>query len=62
MPPDVECIYCRQTKDESAYSKVEHVLPQSFGRFRNNLTLARMVSDECNQFFGNHLEIHRAPP
>lgn len=57
MSTTIECIYCRQSKPESAYTKVEHVLPQSFGRFKNNLTLARIVCDDCNQFFGDNLEL-----
>ncbi len=60
MPKSVECIYRRQWKDDGAYTEVEHVLPQSFGRFQNNFTLIRMVCDECNQFFGNHLELNLA--
>lgn len=40
MSTTIECIYCREDKPESAYTKVEHVLPQSFGRFRDdNMTL-----------------------
>lgn len=57
MPASIECIYCRQRRPESAYTKAEHVLPQSFGKFRNNLTLIRSVCDDCNQFFGDYLEL-----
>ena len=48
MSTTIECIYCREDKPESAYTKVEHVLPQSFGRFRDdNMTLTRVVCDDC---------------
>jgi hypothetical protein len=53
----IECIYCRQSRLLSAFSKVEHVIPQSFGRFENNLTLLRTVCDSCNQFFGDNLDL-----
>jgi hypothetical protein len=42
---------------QSSFSKVEHVVPQSFGRFRNNLTLHNCVCDGCNKYFGDSLEI-----
>jgi len=37
--------------------KAEHVMPQSFGRFKNNLTLIETVCDVCNEYFGNNLEL-----
>ena len=40
--------------------KVEHVIPQSFGLFKNNFTLIKMVCDDCNQYFGDNLEIDLA--
>jgi hypothetical protein len=42
---------------QSCFTKVEHVLPQSFGRFENNLTLHETVCDGCNKYFGDNLEI-----
>jgi hypothetical protein len=51
------CIYCLEDRTQSCFTKVEHVVPQSFGRFANNLTLREMVCDECNQYFGDNLEI-----
>ena len=53
----IECIYCREKQLASAYRKAEHVIPQSFGKFRNNLTLRQLVCDACNQFFGNNIEL-----
>jgi hypothetical protein len=41
------CIYCQQERPPEFYEKVEHVLPQSFGRFLNNLTLRDIVCDLC---------------
>lgn len=57
MTASIQCIYCQQSRPLSAFSKVEHVIPQSFGRFENNLTLIRTVCDSCNQFFGDNLEL-----
>ncbi len=53
----IECIYCREKKPASAYTKAEHVLSQSFGKFKNNLTLIRLVCDACNLFFGDNVEL-----
>ena len=43
-----------------AYKKAEHVMPQSFGRFKNNFTLNKVVCDDCNQYFVDKLEIDLA--
>ena len=51
------CIYCLEDKAEEHFRKAEHVLPQSFGTFENNFTLRRVVCDDCNQYFGDHLEL-----
>lgn len=58
--PNIQCIYCQEDKPTSAYKKVEHVIPQSFGRFENNFTLRRLVCDSCNQFLGDNLELDLA--
>ncbi|OPY88315.1 MAG: hypothetical protein A4E71_00526 [Smithella sp. PtaU1.Bin162] len=52
----MKCIYCLQ-KDNSKFKNREHVLPQSFGKFRNNLVLNGIVCDDCNEFFGKNLEV-----
>ncbi len=52
-----ECIYCMEKKSARSFNKVEHVIPQSFGVFKNNFTLHNTVCDGCNQFFGDNLEI-----
>jgi len=52
------CIYCQQERWKDYYTKAEHVLPQSFGKFRRNMTLRNVVCDLCNQYFGDHLETY----
>ncbi len=52
----MRCIYCCEEKLASAYRKAEHIVPQSFGRFKNNLTLHEKVCDDCNQALGDCLE------
>ena len=54
------CIYCVESKPATAFSKAEHVLPQSFGRFKGNLTLRGVVCDDCNHFFGSTIELYLA--
>ena len=51
------CIYCRRAS--AGPFPAEHVIPKSFGLFRNGVTLHCVCAD-CNQFFANHLEIHFA--
>lgn len=50
-----ECIYCRRILPVKTFTR-EHVLPQAFGTFTNNLTLVNCVCHDCNQFFGDELE------
>jgi HNH endonuclease len=52
----IRCIYCQQWRALDDYTKAEHVLPQAFGKFRQNFTLNKVVCDRCNQYFGDHLE------
>lgn len=53
----MKCIYCVEDKPISSFTKVEHVMPQSFGSFANNFTLVNIACDDCNQYFGDNLEI-----
>lgn len=53
----IKCIYCLEDKEEICFKKKEHVLPQSYGKFINNFTLIYTVCDDCNQYFGNNLEL-----
>ncbi len=50
------CIYCLNDKGAEEFSHTEHVIPQAFGRFANNLTL-HCVCNTCNQIFGDSLEL-----
>lgn len=56
----MKCIYCLEDKPETSYIKTEHVTPQSFGVFKNNFTLNKVVCDDCNKYFGDNLEIDLA--
>ena len=54
----MHCIYCTEEKPVSSFRKREHVIPQAFGRFApDNLILKGSVCDDCNQFFGNEIEL-----
>ncbi len=50
------CIYCLNEKPKTEFNR-EHVLPYSFGKFNNALTLHETVCKECNQYFGDNLDI-----
>jgi hypothetical protein len=50
-----ECIYCLRELPIETFTK-EHVIPQAFGTFENNLTLVNCVCSDCNRFFGDNLE------
>jgi hypothetical protein len=49
------CIYCLQKKPDGEFN-AEHVVPQSFGRFEDNLVLD-CVCKECNDYFGGTLDL-----
>lgn len=49
-----QCIYCAKTKNKSEFN-AEHVIPQSFGKFKHNLTL-HCVCKKCNTQFGKELD------
>lgn len=52
-----KCIYCLEDKDPSAFDR-DHVIPESFGKFENNLTLhQQQVCWDCNQYFSKKLEL-----
>jgi HNH endonuclease len=50
-----ECIYCRAATNHPQFSRPDHVIPKSFGRFKNNFTIF-CVCEVCNQWFGDNLE------
>ncbi|MFH0853733.1 MAG: HNH endonuclease [bacterium] len=56
----MKCIYCLEEKGRDEYLKDEHVMPQSFGVFKSNFVLKAVVCDQCNQYFGDNLEIDLA--
>lgn len=55
----IECIYCKEIKDLKDYN-TEHVIPESFGKFNNNYTLNGIVCWDCNQLFGDTIDLHIA--
>jgi len=55
----MKCIYCLKDKSETEFSRREHVMPQCYGAFTpDNLILYHIVCDECNQYFGNNIELY----
>lgn len=53
----ITCIYCHATST-NRFPR-EHVIPEAFGKFENNLTLG-CVCGECNNYFGKTLELFLA--
>ena len=54
----MQCIYCKKAKDKNYFTNREHVIPQCFGKFYpDNLILYETVCDECNQYFGEKIEL-----
>lgn len=51
-----KCIYCLEDLEPAAFD-TDHVIPQAFGRFANNLTLTTCVCNGCNNYFGWNLEL-----
>ncbi len=51
------CIYCPNT-DPKFFCGEEHVIPQGFGTFGSRATTPTLkcVCDECNSYFGKHLD------
>jgi hypothetical protein len=47
-----------ENKGESSFQHTEHVIPRAFGTFEQNLTLNRIVCDDCNQYFGDNIELY----
>lgn len=53
----MKCIYCLDNKNKSPFKHREHIIPECFGKYENNLVLHEVVCDNCNQYFGDNLEI-----
>ncbi len=49
------CIYCDQ-KDQDKFKGVEHVIPQSFGKFGTKTPTLDCVCDDCNAYFAKELD------
>jgi hypothetical protein len=49
------CIYCLEEKPDDKFNR-EHVIPEGFGRFENNLVLT-CVCRGCNDFFSKELDL-----
>lgn len=55
----MKCIYCLEDKKKSEFQHREHVIPQCYGSFSpHNLILRNTVCDDCNQYFGENLELY----
>ncbi len=55
----MKCIYCLKSFPKKGFKKREHVIPQCLGKFHtNNLILRNTVCDNCNQYFGDEVEVH----
>jgi hypothetical protein len=50
-----QCIYCKKEGEEH-FKGVEHVIPQSFGKFGAKTPTLKCVCDECNAYFSKHLD------
>jgi hypothetical protein len=52
----MKCIYCLEDKQSKDDFNKEHVLQESFGKFRSALTLTGEVCRACNQYFGDDID------
>lgn len=50
------CIYCKEQKSREEFNR-EHVIPESFGKFKKNLTFHYAVCEQCNSYFSKELEL-----
>lgn len=53
------CIYCRRVLPKTSFTR-EHVLSEAFGKFKQTPVLHHSVCAECNQYFGDALEVRFA--
>jgi len=51
-----QCIYCKNQNLEN-FKGVEHVIPQSFGKFNSKTPTLKCVCDECNAYFSKELDL-----
>src|SRR5215813_4451267 len=52
----MKCIYCLEDKQSKDDFNKEHVLQESFGKFKGALTLTGEVCKVCNQYFGDGID------
>src|SRR4030066_177798 len=58
MTKSIICIYCKESKlKEKELWNREHVIPEAFGKFKNNFVLHYTVCKECNQKFGDEIDL-----
>lgn len=50
------CIYCLRELPKSKFNR-EHVIPEAFGKFKDNFVLHNTVCEDCNQHFGDNLDL-----
>jgi hypothetical protein len=50
------CLYCLETKELGSFNR-EHVIPEAFGKFEDNLVLHGTVCTACNSHFGRTLDL-----
>lgn len=51
-----KCIYCKN-EDQENFKGVEHVIPQSFGKFGSKTPTLKCVCDACNTYFCKELDL-----
>lgn len=52
------CIYCLEKKSDELFNR-EHVIPEAFGKFEENLVLDCVCTD-CNSYFGDSIDLKLA--
>lgn len=58
MTENIKCIYCTKEKPKSEeFWNREHVIPEAFGKFKNNFVLHYLVCSKCNQDFGDEIDL-----
>jgi len=55
MLPMKKCIYCYKESNDG-FTSVEHVIPQSFGKFGSDTPTLDCVCDDCNAYFAKELD------
>lgn len=53
--PTTKCLYCDETKTLDRFNR-EHVIPEAFGKYEENLVLRGCVCWDCNDHFGMTLD------